>query len=141
MDLKVPIAIVDELAESIIKSTGSLDLASGEIRAVEYEDYDLEANGLPADHAEYEFTSGTLSNDGKDVEFKIEVDVFSGKYSVSANELLEIKIRAAKLFAGIEGRDLLIGSAINAPAKSPAAKTAATAPGAKRGKGRGDRFH
>jgi hypothetical protein len=50
----------------------------------------------------------------------VEVDIFSGRYSVSPNELLEIKIRAAKLFAGIEGAALLA----NATA-SPAKKTAA----------------
>lgn len=110
MDLKVPITIHDELAESVITSTGLLDLASGEIRGLKYADYDLEASGLPADREDYEFTCGVLSNDGKDVEFRVEVDIFSGNYSVSAGELLEIKIRAAKLFAGIEGKALLAGA-------------------------------
>ena len=110
MDLKVPITIHDELAESVITSTGLLDLASGEIRSLKYADYDLEARGLPADREDYEFTCGVLSNDGKDVEFRVEVDIFSGNYSVSAGELLEIKIRAAKLFAGIEGKALLDGA-------------------------------
>jgi hypothetical protein len=110
VDLKVPIALFDEINDVIIKSTGSLDLASGEIRNVVYEDYDVKAEGLPADHEDYDFTSGILSSDGKDVEFGVQVDVFSGKYSVSANELLEIKVRAAKLFAGIEGKALLEGS-------------------------------
>lgn len=110
MDLKVPITIFDELTESIIKSSGRLDLASGEIHDVQYEDYDRKAQGLPADHPDYDFTCGMLSSDGKDVEFRVEVDVFSGKYSVSANELLEIKVRAAKLFAGIEGKDLATGA-------------------------------
>ncbi len=31
MNLKVPIEILDELTETVIRSTGSLDLASGEI--------------------------------------------------------------------------------------------------------------
>lgn len=114
MDLKVPIVIHDELAERVIDSTGSLDLASGEIRNVQYEDYDVQTLGLPAEDEEYEFTCGTLSNEGKDVEFRVEVDIFSGRYSVSPSELLEIKIRAAKLFAGIEGPELLA----NATAKS-----------------------
>jgi hypothetical protein len=35
---------------------------------------------------------------GREVEFRIEVDVLSGKYSVTASELLELKGRAAKLF-------------------------------------------
>lgn len=118
MDLQVAISIADELSDSIIKSTGSLDLASGEIRAVKYEDYDVEAEGLPADREDYEFTSGTLSNNGKDVEFG--VNVYGGKYSVSANELLEIKVRAAKLFAGIDGKTL----AASAPTGEAPAKVA-----------------
>lgn len=121
MDLKVPITIHDELAESVITSTALLDLASGEIRSLKYADYDLEASGLPADREDYEFTCGVLSNDGKDVEFRVEVDIFSGSYSVSAGELLEIKIRAAKLFAGLDGKQLLAG----APAPRSAAAKAA----------------
>jgi hypothetical protein len=120
VDLKVPITIHDELSEDVIESSGSLDLASGEIRNVQYVDYDVEALGLPAEDEGYEFTSGTLSNDGKDVEFRVEVDVFSGRYSVSPNELLEIKVRAAKLFAGIDGVDLLA----NATTKGGPAKGA-----------------
>ena len=128
VDLKVPITIFDELDESVIKSTGSLDLASGEIRNVEYVDYDFAVSGLPAHDAAYEFTSGTLSNNGKDVEFRVEVDMFSGKYSVHPNELLEIKVRAAKLFAGIEGKALLSSAgsgAAAAPPPAPVAKSAA----------------
>jgi len=123
VDLQVPIQIVDELSESVVHSTGSLDLASGEIRGVQYQDYDLKASGLPAEHEDYEFTSGTLSNAGKDVEFRVEVDIFTGKYSVSAGELLEIKVRAAKLFAGIDGKALAAGSRDAAPAsKTPPKK-------------------
>jgi hypothetical protein len=107
VELQVPIQIVDEMADDVIESTGMLDLASGEIRQVTYLDHDLKSQGLPADQEDYEFTCGTLSNNGKDVEFRIEVNVLTGKYSVSPSELLEIKVRAAKLFAGIEGRALL----------------------------------
>lgn len=119
MKLKVPIAIVDEFDESIVNATGSLDLASGDIENVRYEDYDLEARGVTSAADDYAFTSGTLSHEGKDVEFKVDVDPFSGKYSVSANELLDIKVRAAKLFAGIEGPNLLDGKARAAPARKP----------------------
>ena len=104
MDLQVPITITDELSEEIIKAKGLLDLASGSIHHVEYEDYDVAVQGLPAHDEDYEFTVGSLSNAGKDVEFKIDVDAVTGRYSVSASELLEIKVRAAKLFAG---KDLL----------------------------------
>lgn len=125
MDLQVPIQIVDELSDSLVRSTGSLDLASGEIRAVQYVDYDLQASGLPAEHEDYEFTSGTLSNAGKDVEFRVEVDIFTGKYSVNAGELLEIKVRAAKLFAGIDGKSLATreGAPKGAAAVPPASNT------------------
>lgn len=106
MHLKVPITITDELDDDLIRSTGFLDLASGEILDVTYEDYDVKAEGLPVHAEDYAFTSGMLSHDGKDVEFSVQVDRVTGRYSVSANELLDIKVRAAKLFAGIEGRDL-----------------------------------
>ena len=127
MDLKVPIAISDELSEDIIASTGLLDLASGEIYRIEYEDYDLEGRGLPADSSDYEFTVGTLSNNGKDVEFRVDVNKVTGQYSVSASELLEIKVRAAALFAGISGKDIL---------RNVDAKAAATPPGGGKGRGR-----
>ncbi|NRF65412.1 hypothetical protein HLB44_00295 [Aquincola sp. S2] len=109
MHLKVPIALVDELDEEIVHSTASLDLASGEIYDVVYDNYDLKARGIPAALPDYAFTSGVLSHGGKDVEFGVRVDLFSGRYSVTANELLDIKVRAAKLFAGIEGKDLATG--------------------------------
>ena len=98
MDLKLPIRIFDELSERVIESTGMLDLASGEIRSVEYTDYNAETQGLPAEDEDYEFTSGLLTNGTKDVEFRVEVDVMSGNYSVTPSELLELKGRAAKLF-------------------------------------------
>lgn len=107
MDLKVKIAISDEQSDAIIASAGLLDLASGDIDRIEYEDYDLAQRGLPWDSADYEFTSGTLSHNGKDVEFRIDVNKTTGQYSVSATELLEIKLRAAALFAGMTGKDML----------------------------------
>ena len=98
MNLKVPIAIVDELAEVTISSTGLLDLASGEIHDVRYAVDRPGPLGLPASDEQYEFTSGVLSNDGKEVEFRVDVDVMSGRYFVNPSELLELKVRAAKLF-------------------------------------------
>ena len=105
MDLKLPIIIHDELTESVIRSTGMLDLASGEIRSVTFEDYDQDVRGLPAEDENYEFTSGTLSNGKKEVEFRVEVDVVSGHYSVTPSELLELKGRAAKLFTAVPGAE------------------------------------
>ena len=99
MNLSVPIVIFDELTESIVRSTATLDLASGEIRGVEHLDYDKEARGLPAEDESYEFTSGLLSHGSKEVEFRVEVDVLTGKYSITPSELLELKGRAAKLFS------------------------------------------
>jgi hypothetical protein len=110
VNLKVPIVILDELAETVIRSTGSLDLASGEIFDVRYDVDRPGPLGLPAADEQYEFTSGVLSSDGKDVEFRIEVDVMRGQYFVSPSELLELKVRAAKLFAGLDGKALLASS-------------------------------
>jgi hypothetical protein len=107
VDLKVPIAISDELSDDIVMSKGLLNLASGEIERIEYEDYDPKLQGFPFESEDYEFTCGTLSNNGKDVEFRVDVNKVSGQYSVSANELLEIKVRAAALFAGVTGTSLL----------------------------------
>jgi hypothetical protein len=107
VDLKVPIAITDEMTDDIVKSHGLLNLASGEIQSVQYDDYDPQAQGLPFERDDYEFSSGTLSNDGKDVEFRIDINKTTGQYSVSPSELLEIKVRAAALFAGVTGRQLL----------------------------------
>ena len=111
MNLKLPITIFDELDEEVVKSTGSLDLASGEIHDLQYVDYDVAARGLPAERDDYAFTSGMLSHDGKDVEFRVDVERITGKYHVSPSELLDVKVRAARLFAGIEGKDLVGGAA------------------------------
>lgn len=99
MDLQLPIVLLDELTDEVIRSTAMLDLASGEIRGVQYEDYDRATLGMPAEQEDYEFTSGILSNGGREVEFRVEVDVLNGKYCLTASELLELKGRAAKLFS------------------------------------------
>jgi hypothetical protein len=125
VDLKVPIVITDELTEEVITASALLNLASGEIGRIEYVDHDIDVLGLPWESDDYEFTSGTLSNAGKDVEFRVDVNKTTGQYSVSATELLEIKVRAAALFAGVTGKDLLASSeprpsAPSAPHKSRA---------------------
>jgi hypothetical protein len=125
VDLKLPIKIHSELTDEVITSTGLLDLASGEIGRIEYEDYDPKVEGQPMEREDYEFTSGLLSHAGKDVEFSIHVDRTTGRHSVSADELLEIKVKAAKLFAGIEGASLLGGGAAAAPAPAAPAKKSA----------------
>jgi ribonuclease BN (tRNA processing enzyme) len=122
VDLKVPITICDELTEDVITSVGSLNLASGEIHRVEYQNYDVAANGYPFESEDYEFTSGTLSNDGKDVEFRVDVNKTTGQYSVSAAELLEIKVRAAALFAGVTGQELAGNAAPATPGGSKSAR-------------------
>lgn len=99
MNLKLPITIVDEFADDEIRSVGELDLASGDIRIVRYEDYDIATQGVPAQRKDYEFTVGILSSGGRDIEFGVRVDRMSGRYSVTPDELLEIKGRAAKLFS------------------------------------------
>jgi hypothetical protein len=108
VNLKVPIAITDELTEEVIHARGQLDLASGEIDRVEYDDAEAVAkDGLPWESDDYEFSSGVLSHNGRDVEFRVDVNKVTGQYSVSASELLEIKVRAAALFAGVTGPALL----------------------------------
>ncbi len=99
MDLKLPIHITDELSDDEVHSQGELDLASGEIRNVRYEDHDITTQGIPAAQADYEFTVGILRNGAREVEFRIEVDAMGGRYSVTPSELLELKGRAAKLFS------------------------------------------
>lgn len=103
MNLKLPITVIDELADDEIHSEGELDLASGDIKILRYEDWDLETQGLPARLKDYEFTVGVLTKGGRDVEFGVRVDRMSGQYSVTPDELLEIKGRAAKLFAQAPG--------------------------------------
>lgn len=49
MDLKLPVVLFDELSETVIRSSGLLDMASGEITRVDYEDYDIGTQGLPAE--------------------------------------------------------------------------------------------
>ncbi len=100
MDLKVPIILIDELEEKVIRANALLNLASGEIEQVEYLKYDVQADGPPWKRKDYEFSCGQLSNNGRDVEFTVKVDKAQGTYSVSATELLEIKTRAAALFSG-----------------------------------------
>ncbi len=99
MDLKLPITIQDEMDDEVIQSRGLLDLASGEITDVRYEDHDLEDDGFPAERDDYDFTCGTLSNGSREVEFRVEVDVVGRRYSITPSELLELKGRAAKLFS------------------------------------------
>lgn len=110
MDLHVPITLTDELADDVVTASARLNLASGEIGRIEYHDWDVAAQGHPWEREDYEFTSGTLSNAGKDVEFGVTVNRTSGQYSVSADELLEIKVKAAQLFAGISGTELAVGA-------------------------------
>lgn len=133
MNLKVPIVITDELSEEVFTSKGQLDLASGEIDRVEYDDPDA---GLPWESDEYEFTSGVLSHNGKDVEFRVDVNKVTGQYSVSASELLEIKVRAAQLFAGVSGPALLAGANAREAAAAPPAPARRGKPG-----GPGGRYH
>ena len=108
MDLQLPIKIQDELTDDVVEATGLLDLASGEIRNVQ------------ARREDYEFTCGTLSNGSKEVEFRIEVDRMGQKYSITTDELLELKGRAAKLFTAPPP-----GAHAPEPAKKTARKTAA----------------
>jgi len=98
MDLKLPITLHDELEDGVLVSTGVLDMASGDILDVKRQTKPGEPEGLPAEREDYEFTCGILSNGKAEVEFRVEVNVITGAYSVTPSELLELKGRAAKLF-------------------------------------------
>ncbi len=104
MDLKLPITIVDELTDGEVHATGMLDLASGDILDVRHEGWDVATQGWPAERKDYEFSSGVLAKGGREVEFRVEVDAVSGRYSVTPSELLELKGRAAKLFTAPPGK-------------------------------------
>jgi hypothetical protein len=117
VDLKVPITLTDELTDEVITATALLNLASGEIHRVEYVNYDAENLGAPWESDDYEFTSGMLSNNGKDVEFGVQVNRTTGQYSVTASELLEIKVKAAALFAGMSGSALAAQATVKAVLK------------------------
>ena len=69
MDLKLPITIIDELSEDEIHAQGELDLASGEIRNVRFEDHDVATLGVPATRPDYEFTVGILRNGAREDPF------------------------------------------------------------------------
>ncbi len=99
MDLKLPITIIDEMTDDEVRADGELDLASGEIRQVRYQDHDPATQGVPASREDYEFTVGVLRNGGREIEFRVEADALSGRYFVTPTELLELKGRAAKLFS------------------------------------------
>jgi hypothetical protein len=107
VDLKVPIVITDELADAVISATAQLNLASGEIGHIQYQGYDVAIKGLPWEHEDYEFSCGTLTNNGKDVEFTVQVNQTTGQYSITATELQEIKMRAAALFSGVPSATLI----------------------------------
>jgi hypothetical protein len=100
-DLLVPIQIDDELFDEVIHASALLNIASGEITRVEYQDYDEGTSGLPWENEEYDFSCGKLSNGGKEVEFSIQVNKTTGQYAVSASELQELKQKAAALFSGL----------------------------------------
>ncbi len=110
MALKVPITLSDELTDEVITATALPNLASGEISRVEYRECDADARGLPCESDDYELTSGVLSNAGKEVEFSVQVNKTIGQHAVRATELLEIKVRAAALLAGVGGKDMAAGS-------------------------------
>lgn len=107
MDLKLPITLVDEMTDWEVRASAELDLSSGDISKVVYEDYDVKASGLPARRDDYEFTVGILRHQGREVEFRVDVDASRGLYAITANELLELKGRAAKLFTRPPGRSSL----------------------------------
>lgn len=99
MSKKVPIVLKDELLDDEIMSNAQMDLDTGEITSIEYIDYSLKEDGLPAANPDYTCTSGIIKFQDKEVEFAIDVDTSSGDYSINVDELEEIKEKAMKLLS------------------------------------------
>src|SRR5258706_1874662 len=93
VDLKVPIVIHDELSERVIDSTGSLDLASGEIRNVQYADYDVAVFRPPPLGEGNGFTYGTFFKNGQDLAFYVAVDILTSRSSASGHQFVVVKNR------------------------------------------------
>jgi hypothetical protein len=90
-----PIVLIDELEDKVIRANARLNLATGAIDQVSYLKYDVVENGPPYKRKDYEFSSAKLAANGKEIEFTVKVDKALGKYSVSAAELTEVKLKAA----------------------------------------------
>lgn len=101
MAKKVPIILKDELLDDDIMSNAQMDLDTGEITSIEYIDYNLKEEGLPAANSDYTCTSGVIQFQDKEVEFAIDVNPSSGEYSINVNELAEIKEKAMKLLSKV----------------------------------------
>lgn len=103
MDILIPIIIQDEFLDNDIISHAKMNLASGEITDIIYEDYDFKKKALPALHTDYICTSAVMTipqgNEKREIDFAVEVDTQTGEYSVNPTELEEIKEKAAHLIA------------------------------------------
>lgn len=93
----IKILITDDIDDEEIQSHADFDLDSGSITNVEYIDYDIKLEGHPSGLSSYQYTSGLIKNEGKELEFSINVE--DDEYTVSKNELKEVKEKAAKLFS------------------------------------------
>lgn len=94
-DLIIPIKITVEFNDTDVcmYKNGFLNLESGEIIKVT-----LVKNEKIINENVYDFTSGVLEfGDNKEVEFAIEYDFKEKEFSVSADELSEIKEKITKL--------------------------------------------
>ena len=99
MDIKAPVIIFDELDDEVLQTNGLLNLASGEVYVLEPINWG-KGEPIPMEREDYDFTYGVLSAQGKDVEFEITAE--NGSYNVSADELVEIKTKLAKLLAATQ---------------------------------------
>ena len=100
MDIQIPINLYDELLDDVVESKAKLNLASGEITSVEYTNYDIAKQPLPAKGSDYQLTFGIMKIQEKEVEFAVEVDTKTGEYCVNATELEDIKEKATQLISG-----------------------------------------
>lgn len=98
--MQLPIVICDECDELLIKAHARLDISTGNIKIVQYIDYDVKKMGFPASREDYDFSNGVLKNGEKEVEFAVSVDKKSQGYFVEEEELEELKRTASALFSG-----------------------------------------
>ena len=95
----------DAMRRDLLDAVQQIERVSAELQATV-----MDVRMLPMRHVFERFprlVRDLARAQGKDVEFSVEVNRTSGRFSVSANELLEIKLKAAQLFAGLTGADVL----------------------------------
>lgn len=97
MNKDIDVQIFDEIGdETIIKSTGKLNLETGSISGVVPET----DCGFPnvSKHPDYNFSYGLLLLNGKELEFTLNIEK-NAQYRIPTNEFNEVKEKAVKLLS------------------------------------------